>query len=195
MKIGLLGGSFDPLHNGHLFMAKAAYENYNLDQIWLIPNGHAPHKNENKMASPWDRLAMCQLAQKHFSYIKACDIEIKSSDCSYTYLTLQKLALLYPEHKFYFIMGADSLDYFEKWRNPEVISSLCTILVVNRDEFTEEDLKDKIRHINRLFSADIRIIPCDKYDVSSTEIRNGEKLQDLLPEIKTYILENHLYGL
>ncbi len=195
MRIGILGGSFDPLHNGHLFMAKEAYEQYYLDEIWLIPNGHAPHKDEDKMAEPAERFAMCKLAEARFAYIKACDIEITSDDCSYTYLTMQKLTSRYPEHCFYFIMGADSLDYFDKWRNPEIISSLCTILVVNRDEFTENDLKDKIKRINEHFPADIRIVYCEKYDVSSTEIRKGKKLDDVLPEIKEYILENHLYGL
>ncbi len=195
MKIGILGGSFDPLHNGHLFMAKNAYEQYNLDEIWLIPNGHAPHKDEDKMAKPSQRFEMCKLAEKRFPYLKACDIEITSEDCSYTYLTMQKLTAKYPEHNFYFIMGADSLDYFDKWRNPAIISSLCRILVVNRDEFSEKDLKAKIAQINELFPADIQIVHCEKYDVSSTEIRDGEKLEDVLPEIKAYILENHLYGL
>jgi nicotinate-nucleotide adenylyltransferase len=195
MKVGILGGSFDPLHNGHLFMAKNAYEQYNLDEIWLIPNGHAPHKYAGKMADPLQRFTMCKMAEESIPYIKACDIEIASDDCSYTYITMQKLTAKYPEHSFYFIMGADSLDYFDKWRNPDIISSLCTILVVNRDEFTVEVLKVKIHRIKQLFPAEIHIVHCGKYDVSSTEIRNGEKLDDVLPEIREYILENHLYGL
>jgi nicotinate-nucleotide adenylyltransferase len=195
MKIGILGGSFDPLHNGHLFMAKNAYEQYNLDEIWLIPNGQAPHKDANKMADSMQRFTMCKFAEAHIPYIKACDIEITSDDYSYTYITMQKLTSKYPEHSFYFIMGADSLDYFDKWRRPDIISSLCTILVVNRDEFTEEDLKHKIQRINQQFPAEICVVHCPKYDVSSTEIRNGEKLEEVLPEIRAYILEHHLYGL
>ena len=195
MKIGILGGSFDPLHKGHLFMAQNAYEQYNLDEIWLIPNGHAPHKDSNKMADSMQRFTMCKLAEEQIPYIKACDIEITSSDCSYTYLTMQKLTTKYPDDSFYFIMGADSLDYFDKWRCPDVISSLCTILVVNRDEYTEGDLKQKIQRINDKFPAKINIVHCQKYDVSSTEIRNGDKMDELLPEIKEYILANHLYGL
>ena len=195
MKIGILGGSFDPLHNGHLFMAKNAYEQYNLDEIWLIPNGQAPHKDANKMADPLQRFTMCKMAEECIPYIRACDIEIVSNERSFTYITMQKLTAQYPEHCFYFIMGADSLDYFDKWRNPDIISSLCTILVVNRDEFTVEDLNHKIRRIEQQFPADIHIVHCGKYDVSSTEIRNGEKLEDVLPQIREYILENHLYGL
>lgn len=195
MKIGILGGSFDPIHNGHLYMAKTAYEQYHLDQIWLIPNGHAPHKDEDRMANADHRMAMCELVAAKYEFLKTCDIEIVSEEASYTYLTMQKLTESYPEYEFFFIMGADSLDYFEKWRNPQIIAALCKILVISRDEFSEEDMQEKIARINRLFPADIFVVHCSKYDVSSTEIRSGKKLDDLLPEVKEYILEHHLYGL
>lgn len=194
MKIGILGGSFDPIHNGHLHMAKCAYEQYELDQVWLIPNGHAPHKNEDKMADAKHRLAMCDLVAKKHPFLHSCDIEIVSEEYSYTYLTMQKLSSLYPEHQFYFIMGADSLDYFEKWRNPEIIASLCKILVINRDEFTMEKLQEKIQDINNLFPADIQVVHCDKYDVSSTELRQKMQYEDVIPEVYAYIMEHHLYG-
>ena len=194
-KIGILGGSFDPIHNGHFHMAKAAYEQYELDEVWLIPNGHAPHKDEDKMADSVHRLTMCNLLAGKYAFLKTCDMEIKSEEASYTYLTMQKLTRMYPDYEFYFIMGADSLDYFEKWRNPEIIASLCKLLVINRDEFTQEDMEEKILRINQYFPANIQIVKCEKYDVSSTEIRNGKKLEDVLPEVKEYMLENHLYGL
>lgn len=194
-KIGILGGSFDPIHNGHLHMAKAAYEQYELDEVWLIPNGHAPHKDEDKMTDASHRMAMCELVAKQYDFLKTCDIEITSEEYSYTYLTMQKLTQKYPDYEFYFIMGADSLDYFEKWRNPEIIASLCKILVVNRDEFTMEDLKNEISRINQYFPANIQIVHCKKYDISSTEIRRGMKLEDVLPKVREYIFQNHLYGL
>ena len=194
-KIGILGGSFDPIHKGHIYMAVNAYEQYALDKIWLIPNGHAPHKDEDKMADAKARLEMCELVASKYKFLETCDIEITSEEYSYTYLTMQKLAQMYPEYEFYFIMGADSLDYFEKWRHPEIISSFCKILVVNRDEFTVEDLENKIKRLNAHFPVDIQIVHCPKYDVSSTEIRQGKKLDDVLPEVREYILENHLYGL
>ena len=194
-RIGLLGGSFDPIHNGHLHMAKAAYSQFSLDEVWLIPNGKAPHKDGDKMADGEHRLAMCQLVASEYPFLQASDVEIRSKEYSYTYLTMQKLTAEHPEYEFYFILGADSLDYFERWRNPEIIASLCKILVVNRDEFTVDDLKEKILHINQLFPADIEVIHCTKYDVSSTEIRSGKKLEDVSSLVKEYILEHHLYGL
>jgi nicotinate-nucleotide adenylyltransferase len=193
MKIGILGGSFDPLHNGHLFIAKNAYEQYNLDEIWLIPNGRAPHKDAGKMADPLQRFAMCKMAEENIPYIKACDIEIASDDCSYTYITMQKLTAKYPEHSFYFIMGADSLDYFDRWRKPEIIASVCKILVINRDEFSEEDMTKKIQRINAIFPADISIVHCEKIDISSTELRQKLEKSNVLSSVYDYICEHGLY--
>ena len=194
-KIGILGGSFDPIHKGHIFMALHAHEQYDLDKVWLMPNGHAPHKDEEKMTDAKDRLAMCKLVSDQYTFMETCDIEIRSEEYSYTYFTMQKLAQIYPEYEFYFIMGADSLNYFKKWRHPEIIASLCKILVVNRDDYQKEDLINKINRINQIFPADIQIVHCPKYDVSSTEIRQGQKLDDVLSEVKEYIQKNHLYGL
>lgn len=194
MKIGILGGSFDPIHNGHLNMALKSYEQYDLDEVWLIPNGNAPHKDSDKMADASHRLAMCQLVAAEYPFLKTCDIEIVSEEYSYTYITVTKLKEQYPEYEFYFIMGADSLDYFEKWRKPEIIASVCKILVINRDEFSEEDMKEKIRKINEVFLADISIVHCQKVDVSSTELRHRLNKDAVLPAVYNYICEHDLYG-
>ena len=194
MKIGILGGSFDPIHNGHLNMALKAYEQYHLDEVWLIPNGNAPHKNSNKMADASHRLAMCQLVAQEYPFLKTNDIEIISEEYSYTYITVTKLHEIYPEHEFYFIMGADSLDYFDKWRKPEIIASICKILVINRDEFSEDDMTNKIKRINSIFPANIQIVHCPKVDVSSTEIRRKLHKTDVIDSVYKYICDNDLYG-
>ena len=194
MKIGILGGSFDPIHNGHLNMALKAYEQYHLDEVWLIPNGNAPHKDTKKMADAKDRLTMCELVAKEYTFLKACDIEIISKEYSYTYITVTKLQEQYPDYEFYFIMGADSLDYFDRWRKPEIIASICKILVINRDEFSEKDMAEKIERINMIFPADIRIVHCPKIDVSSTELRQKLDKNDVLPAVYEYICQNDLYG-
>lgn len=194
MRIGILGGSFDPIHNGHLNMALKSYEQYHLDEIWLIPNGNAPHKDSDKMADASHRLAMCQLVAKEYPFIKTCDIEIISEEYSYTYITVTKLREMYPEHEFYFIMGADSLDYFDKWRKPEIIASVCKILVINRDEFSEEDMEVKIQRINALFPADIQIVHCPKVDISSTELRQEMDENEVPFAVFAYICEHGLYG-
>ena len=175
-------------------MALKSYEQYALDEVWLIPNGNAPHKDSDKMADAKDRLAMCELVANEYPFIKTCDIEIISKEYSYTYITVTKLKEMYPEHEFYFIMGADSLDYFDKWRKPEIISSVCKILVINRDEFSEEDMKQKISRINDIFPADISIVHCPKIDVSSTELRQKLDKADVIPSVYNYICEHDLYG-
>lgn len=194
MKIGILGGSFDPIHNGHLNMALKSYEQYALDEIWLIPNGNAPHKDSDKMADAMHRLAMCKLVANQYPFIKTSDIEILSEEYSFTYITVTKLQEMYPENEFFFIMGADSLDYFDRWRKPEIIASVCKILVINRDEFSEEDMELKIRRINDIFPADIHIVHCPKVDVSSTELRKKLDKADVLPEVYDYICQHDLYG-
>lgn len=194
MKIGILGGSFNPIHNGHLNMAIKAYEQYHLDEVWLIPNGNAPHKDSEKMADATNRLAMCELVAQEYSFIKTCDIEIISEEYSYTYITVTKLREMYPNYEFYFIMGADSLDYFEKWKKPEIIASICKILVVNRDEYSEKDIVEKICRINTIFPADIYIVHCPKVNISSTELRKQLAKDDVLPSVYEYICKHDLYG-
>lgn len=195
MKIGILGGSFDPIHNGHLHMAAEAYRQYKLDEVWLMPNGNAPHKDSSRMADIEYRMEMCQLVANEHPFLKTCDIEIVSKECHYSYITVTKLKEMYPKNEFYFIMGADSLNYFEHWKNPEVIASVCKILVVNRDEFSEEDIMNKIRNIQTLFSADIQIVHCSKIDVSSTELRQNLDKGGVTPAVYDYICKHHLYGM
>lgn len=198
MKIGIFGGSFDPIHKGHLNMAEKAWMEYGLDEVWLIPAGHSPNKDEARMTAAEERLAMCKIASKTKPYLKVSDIEVASSERSYTYRTLQKLKQLHPADDFFFLMGADSLDYFEQWSHPEIISSLSHILVVNRDEFEEQDLLEKIKEIRQLFPADIRIVHCDKYPVSSHEIRkklsSGLDVSEWMDEaVLQYLKKKKLY--
>ncbi len=198
MKVGILGGSFDPIHKGHIHMALSAKQFAALDEVWLIPAGHSPNKEEQKMTPAENRYEMCKLAASELEGISVNRIEIDSKERSYTYRTLQKLAALYPQHDFYFIMGADSLDYFEKWVHPEIISRLARILVINRDEFTEADFKQKTTQLEKLFSADITLVPCEKYPVSSsilrTQISEGKlNPPELSDKVWEYICSHKLY--
>ena len=200
MKVGILGGSFDPIHKGHVHMALAAKKFLALDAVWLIPAGHSPNKEEQKMTPAENRYEMCRLAVSDLAGISVSRIEIDSAERSYTYRTLQKLTVQNPQHEFFFIMGADSLDYFEKWVHPEIISRLAHILVINRDAFTETDLNQKIAQLNARFSADITLIPCEKYPVSSSMLRariaEGEpKPPELTDNVWEYICSHGLYKL
>ena len=111
---------------------------------------------------------MCQLAAFTDDRIKVSTVELDSTGKNYTYITLEKLTTQYPMHEFFFIMGGDSLDYFDHWVYPEIITKLCTILVMPRKPYSGSSLAEKIQKLNELYSADIRMIECEEYPVSST---------------------------
>ena len=171
MNIGILGGSFDPIHNGHLHMAKCAYESYALDQVWLIPAGHSPNKDEHGMTDAKDRFQMCKLAAQPYPWMTVSRLELDSAERSYTYRTIEKLSEQFLMHRFFFIMGGDSLDYFESWMKPEIIAQTAIILVMVRENFPKLQMEEKIANIKNLFPADIRLLKCDRMDVSSTQVR------------------------
>lgn len=170
-KIGLLGGSFDPIHQGHLNIAAAACAEYGLAEVWFIPAGHSPNKDETEMTSAEHRAAMVALAIQGYPKFKLSRIELDAAEISYTYRTLTKLAAQYPEIDFYFIMGADSLDYFEQWRRPEIICEKAVILVAARDSLALPQIREKIAKLQQLFWARIFPIQSGYTGVSSTMLR------------------------
>ena len=197
-KIGILGGSFDPIHNGHLAIAESAYRDFNLDEVWLIPAGHSPNKDEDKMTSAADRAEMTALAAEDIPHFKLSTYEIDKEGTSYTYLTLSDFKEQYPDTTFYFIMGADSLDYFDAWRHPEIICQKAIILVAVRDDMDLDDIQKKIAHIKEQFHAEIYPLSCQKIDISSSEIRanllEGKEIYNMVPQsVADYITEHELY--
>lgn len=198
-KIGILGGSFDPIHNGHLNIAKSACREFHLDEVWFIPAGHSPNKNEKEMTPTAERAQMVELAINAIPAFRLSMLEIESQETSYTYLTLTKLKERYPDTQFYFIMGADSLDYFETWCHPEIICENAIILTAVRDELDLEEIQKKISFIQTLFPAEIYPIRTGKTDVSSTELRKQIEygkinLQMLPSKVADYIIKQGLYG-
>lgn len=199
-KIGILGGSFDPIHLGHLNIAKSAYQEFHLDEVWFIPAGHSPNKKETVMTSAKIRAEMVSLAIAEYPYFRLCSIEMDSSGISYTYRTLTRLTELYPDVKFYFIMGADSLDYLEQWVHPEIICQKAIILTAVRDEMNFQEIQKKIEEIKQLFPCEIYPILGGRTAVSSSGLRaciKKQKTGDLmLPKaVWDFISRNHLYGL
>lgn len=199
-KIGILGGSFDPIHLGHLNIAKSAYQEFHLDEVWFIPAGHSPNKKETSMTSAGIRAEMVSLAIAEYPYFRLCSIEMDYSGISYTYRTLIRLTELYPDVEFYFIMGADSLDYLEQWVHPEIICQKAILLTAVRDEMNFEEIQKKIEEIKQLFPCKIYPISGGRTAVSSSGLRaciKKQKTGDLmLPKaVWDFISRNHLYGL
>lgn len=201
MKIGIMGGTFDPIHNGHIMLAETAYEQFSLDEIWFMPNGKPPHKQWNSIASDVeDRIAMTRLAIEDRPEFKIQLYEAKRKDVSYSYETLRHLTELYPEHSFYFIVGADSLFAIETWMCPEKIFPLCTVLAACRDEIdTTEEMDEQISYLRQKYHADIEILSSPLMPVSSHELReamaSGRSITGYVPKkVEEYILEEGLYG-
>lgn len=154
-KIGILGGSFDPIHKGHLNIAQSACEEFHLDEVWFIPAGHSPNKDENQMTPASERAKMVQLAIEEKPFFRMSRMEIEAQETSYTYLTLSRLKEQYPDTHFYFIMGADSLDYLEKWYHPEIICEKATILTAVRDELDLTEIQKDCIHTDTFPGRDI----------------------------------------
>lgn len=172
--IGIMGGTFNPIHIGHTEIAKAAYEQYHLDEIWFMPNHIPAYKSEDAIVSGEKRLDMIRLAIKNIPYGRASDFELKREGNTYTIDTLKLLKKQYPQHSFYFIMGADSLYTFNKWRSYEEIPNYAKLLVAPRDEKSLEEIICKIDELNQYFGTDcFFLIRCKEISCSSSEIREN----------------------
>ena len=184
-KIGILGGTFDPIHNGHLKMAEAALAEYNLDKVIFLTSGNPPHKRGKKITDAKIRHIMVKRAAAYNPRFEPCDWEVNRSEYSYTLTTLQHFKKICPDDEIYFIIGGDSLRDFGTWHKSQEILKLCTILVYDRAG-------------GEIESEFARQIHGGRIDVSATEIREkvrrGEDISALVPECAGgFIARNNLY--
>ncbi len=196
MKIGIFGGAFNPVHNGHLNIADAFYEDLKLDKMLLIPTANPPHKSGAGLLSGDDRINMLRLAIENKPY-EISTIEFERNDKSYTYNTLLELRRLYPEADLFLIIGADQIINFEKWYRYSDILDMVTLCASARE--SEEEKQIIIKSAQRLGIQD-RFYMSGRavLRVSSSEIRdkikNGSDVSTLLPKkVFDYISEKGLY--
>ena len=201
MKIGMMGGTFDPIHNGHLHLAQTALTQFDLDQIWFMPNGMPPHKKQSSIESDiHERIAMTQIAIKANKQFYLQEYEAKREKVSYSYKTMEHFRKMYPDDEFYFIIGADSLFSIETWKHPERLFKACIILAACRDEAaTKESLNGQIQMLKGKYGAHIKFLAMPLEHVSSHEIRklieSGEPVSEYIPaEVEAYIRKEGLYG-
>ena len=170
--IGIMGGTFNPIHLGHIEIAKAAYSQFPLDEIWFMPNHSPGYKSDREVISAEDRLAMVELAIQDYSYFRSSDFELKREGPTYSAETFSLLHQQYPGDTFYFIIGADSLYYFEKWKNPETIVQYATMLVAPRDEKNAVRISIKMNELNQKYQRSAFLpLNCKEIPCSSTKIR------------------------
>ena len=200
MKIGIMGGTFDPVHNGHLMLGHAAYETFSLDQIWFMPNGNPPHKkSETIKSTAEDRMKMTSLAIAPFPEFVLQPYEALRAEVSCSYQTMEHFSKIYPDDEFYFIIGADSLMAIETWIHPERIFPTCTILATYRNEVkTKEEMNRQIQYLSEKYHAKIRLLETPLMPVSSHELRaslqSGDSVSEYMPAaVCSYIKQHHLY--
>lgn len=196
-KIAMLGGSFNPIHKGHIKLALAAAETVGLNKVLIIPTAVPPHKSNRKMESEIHRLNMCRLACENKPGLEVSDLEIQRQGKSYTADTLQTLHKRYRRAQLYLIVGADMYVTLLNWKFPETIFSLATVITAPRDETDYDAL---IAYEKQLEQAGAKSVILKNHimDISSTEIRNmihNRKDMSLFLEkdVITYIKDNHLY--
>lgn len=198
-EIGILGGTFDPIHNGHLLLGKQAYEEYGLDQIWFMPSGQPPHKTDHPVTPVWDRCEMVRLAIEGHPYFVFSDFEARRPGNTYTAQTLRLLREEYPQHHFYFIVGADSIYEIESWYHPREVMETVTLLVAGREyEAASCTLEEQIDYLQQKYQASIHRLHCEEVDISSEELREmtarGRRLYKYVPKtVERYIISKGLY--
>ncbi len=197
MKIAIFGGSFNPVHNEHIKIAKSAVKELGLDILFVMPTFISPHKKGEEILTSHHRLNMLNLAFFDDEKIKISDYEILKKGVSYTFETILHFKKLYAESQLYFIMGSDMLENFPTWKNPEVIVDNATLLLTERrnGEFDDESL---IKNVKKLYGANIKKLKVFGNDISSSAVRVYKKLglslDGLVPkEVDNYINENRLY--
>ena len=191
------GGSFDPVHVGHLIVGRDVQEQLRAQKVIFLPANQAPLKGSHK-ASPHDRLNMIEIAIKEFDSFDVFDLEIKRGGISYTVDTAQELLKKYGD-KPHFILGADSILTLHMWKDPKRLTSVAKFVVVDR----AGKAKEVVSYFKEMFpnlkeDEDYIILNVRRIDVSSTEIRSrikeGRSIKWLVPEgVESYILERGLY--
>ncbi len=199
--IGILGGTFNPIHNQHLYLAKCAYEQLALDRVILIPSGISYLKQGTNVLPSDIRYEMCMIAAKELPYVEVSDIEIKRSGNTYTRDTIQELLEADSEAVYCFIIGGDTLFMMDKWKDPEYIFKNCRIAVAARkdeNDQTPEKIRQKISEYEEKYNASISILETEVSDLSSRMIRSlaakGEDISSYVPAgVAGYIREKGLY--
>lgn len=200
MKLGIFGGAFNPVHNGHLALAKSYYDGLRLDRIIFIPTSVPPHKTSDYLAPKKDRLEMVRLAVEGNPAFEVSDIEFCRQGKSYTYDTLSALRRIYPDSELYLIIGADQFLTFHLWYRYKEILDMVTLCTSARESESEKkELYEYAKSLDGLESGKYFIADYPVLKLSSSEIRDkinsGEDISDLVSKrVYNYIFEKGLYG-
>lgn len=195
-KWGIIGGTFDPIHLAHIYIAQTAKEKLNLQKVIFMPAGSPPHKSQMRITEASVRLKMVKAAIEGIEGFEVSDYEIQKKTKSYTYQTLQYLKS--EDKQIYFITGADCLINIESWKNPDIILKSCKLVVVTRPGFEIAELEKQREKIQKKYNTEIIFLDVEGIDISSTEIRKRvleqKSIEEFLPKkVINIINEQRLY--
>ncbi len=198
-KIGIMGGTFNPIHFGHLLLAETAYHQFDLNEVLFMPTKNPYYKKTVHLVTEQNRVDMVQLAIRENPHFTFSDEELNREGNTYTAETLRRLTEENPACSYYFIMGEDSLYHIESWKDPEAIFQMAVILVAGRGEGLSGTLNSQIEYLENKYDVTIYPLRCPILEISSHDIRRrvrtGESIRYLLPrEVEQYILEQKLYA-
>ncbi len=213
-KIGLFGGTFNPVHSGHLKAAEIVQKRFLLDKILFIPSYIPPHKDTDDIASPSHRLKMVEIALRGYPRFIPCSIEIDAEETSYSIITINRIKKIYPKSWIFFILGIDAFLEVDTWKDYEQLLEQCFFVVMSRPGYIldeakkilEGKYKEKMCMLAKsegvkdemFLSFRIFLLPIEALDIASTEIRaiikKGDSLEGMVSErVEAYIRENRLY--
>lgn len=198
-KIGILGGTFNPIHNGHIHIGKEALKALALDEVIFVPTGRPRHKlNDAALLNGNLRYRMVSLAIQGYNNFDLSDYEINKEGFSFTYETLKYFNEIYKDSQLYFISGADCLINIYKWKNVADIFKRATLVVFNRPGFSKDDIVAQKKKVEEEFNTKIIFLDIEPLEISSTDIRkaikNHDEIQDIIPmSVMKFIKENNLY--
>ena len=201
MRIGIFGGTFDPVHVGHLVLAEQCREKCRLDEVWFVPAALPPHKLDAVISPAKNRVEMIELAIAGNPQFKVCPIELDRAGPSYTVVTLEQLHAEDPSRELFLLVGADSIREMPTWRQPQRILELATIVAVNRGRDLQADQVTQ-RQVIQSFGAGaaerIEFVEMPAIDISASDIRRrvseGRSLRYLVPRaVEMYLREQGIY--
>lgn len=196
--IGILGGTFDPFHTGHLCIARSAVKSGGMEKVILMPAKVSPFKVGREMASEEDRLSMAGLAAEISPDIEVSRLEIESEGVSYTFRTLTTIHKMHPYDRYWLIVGSDQFLALESWYKGKDILENFQVILASRPGYKEELIEDKIRRYTGTYGTAVRVLTDEMPDISSTMIKEnikaGKSITGLVPDkIEAYINEHGLY--
>ena len=197
-KTGILGGTFNPIHCGHIHLAQKAMSAAGLDRVLFIPSGVCYMKDQSEILPTKERIKMVKLALQEYPYFDISTIETDRQGNSYSHETIHALQRQCPDTEFFFLTGADTIFAMEEWKDPVSIFRSVVILAACRPGISQERLQEQISYLKSKYEADIRLIVQDYVDISSSDIRralrNRGSIHGLVPQsVENYIRINHFY--